>query len=48
VDNCIDMVEVPSGRSKVTWSELTQEQNQVTEDWVAMKAYREQAGIHIH
>jgi dihydropyrimidine dehydrogenase (NAD+) subunit PreA len=48
VDNCIEMVEVPSGRSAVTWSELSQQQPRVTEDWETMKAYREKAGIHIH
>ena len=44
----LQMVEVPSGRSAVTWSELSEQQTQVTEDWEAMKAYREQVGIHIH
>jgi dihydropyrimidine dehydrogenase (NAD+) subunit PreA len=48
VDDCIEMVELPSGRAKVTWSELSQQQPQVTEDWEAMKAYREKVGIQIH
>jgi dihydropyrimidine dehydrogenase (NAD+) subunit PreA len=48
VDDCIAMVEVPSGRSPVTWSELSQQQTRVTEDWETMKAYRERVGIHIH
>jgi dihydropyrimidine dehydrogenase (NAD+) subunit PreA len=48
VDNCIEMVELPSGRNKVTWSELSEHQTQVTEDWEAMEAYRDKAGIHIH
>ena len=48
VDDCIEMVELPSGRSQVTWSELSQTQTQVTEDWEAMKAYRENVGIDIH
>jgi dihydropyrimidine dehydrogenase (NAD+) subunit PreA len=48
VDNCIEMVELPSGRSEVTWSELSTQQTQVTEDWEAMQAYREKVGIHIH
>jgi dihydropyrimidine dehydrogenase (NAD+) subunit PreA len=48
VDDCIAMVEVPSGRESVTWGEITQKQPEVTEDWEAMKAYRERAGIHIH
>ena len=48
VDECIAMVEVPSGRSAVTWSELAQNQTPVTEDWEAMKAYRDKMGIDIH
>src|ERR1039457_3301549 len=48
VDDCIQMVELPSGRSEVTWSELSESQTQVTEDWETMKAYRERVGIHIH
>jgi len=48
VDNCIAMVELPSGREPVTWSELSEQQTQITEDWEAMKEYRERNGIHIH
>jgi dihydropyrimidine dehydrogenase (NAD+) subunit PreA len=48
VEECIEMVELPSGRESVTWQELTEKQNEVTEDWDAMKAYRERVGIHIH
>jgi dihydropyrimidine dehydrogenase (NAD+) subunit PreA len=48
VDDCIEMVELPSGQDKVTWNELTHQQSEIAEDWEAMKAYREQAGIHIH
>jgi dihydropyrimidine dehydrogenase (NAD+) subunit PreA len=48
VDDCIRMVELPSGRSPVTWSELSQQQSEVTEDWETMKEYRKQAGIEIH
>jgi dihydropyrimidine dehydrogenase (NAD+) subunit PreA len=48
VDDCIEMVELPSGRSEVTWNELSQNQTEVTEDWDTMKAYREKVGIHIH
>jgi dihydropyrimidine dehydrogenase (NAD+) subunit PreA len=48
VDNCIEMAEISSGRESVTWSELSEKQTAVTEDWEAMKAYREKAGIHIH
>jgi dihydropyrimidine dehydrogenase (NAD+) subunit PreA len=48
VDQCISMVEVPSGREPVTWGELSEREGAVTEDWEAMKAWRERAGIHIH
>jgi len=48
VDNCISMVEVPSGRDSVTWSEISRQQPEVTEDWETMKIYRERVGIHIH
>ena len=48
VDDCIAMVEVASGRDSITWSELTEQQTPVTEDWEKMKAYRERVGIHIH
>ena len=48
VDDCISMVELSSGREKVTWSELSQKRTEVTEDWEAMKQYRDEAGIHIH
>jgi dihydropyrimidine dehydrogenase (NAD+) subunit PreA len=42
------MVEVPSGRDSVTWSEISRQQPEVTEDWETMKIYRERVGIHIH
>jgi len=48
VDDCISMIEVPSGREAVTWSELSQNKTEVTEDWEAMKQYRDKVGIHIH
>jgi dihydropyrimidine dehydrogenase (NAD+) subunit PreA len=48
VDNCIEMIEVPSGREPITWSELSRTQPAVTEDWDAMQAYRDRVGIHIH
>ena len=48
VDHCIEMVELPSGREPVTWQELISSQTEVTEDWEAMKKYRERVGIHIH
>jgi dihydropyrimidine dehydrogenase (NAD+) subunit PreA len=48
VDRCIEMVEVPSGRAPVTWEQLAASQPEVTEDWEAMKKYREKVGIHVH
>jgi dihydropyrimidine dehydrogenase (NAD+) subunit PreA len=48
VDDCISMVELPSQRETVTWSELSEHKTEITEDWEAMKKYREQVGIHIH
>ena len=48
VEDCIAMVELPSGRPSVTWDEHTQSQPDVTEDWNKMMAYREKMGIHIH
>jgi len=48
VDDCISMIELPSGRESVTWGELSQNKPEVTEDWEAMKEYRDQVGIHIH
>ena len=48
VENCIQMVEVPSGRASSTWDEVSRERPEVTEDWEAMKRYRETLGIHIH
>jgi dihydropyrimidine dehydrogenase (NAD+) subunit PreA len=48
VDDCIEMVELRSGREPVTWSELSEKNTEITEDWEAMKAYRERVGIHIH
>jgi len=48
VDDCISMVEMPSGRADTTWSRLTTEQPEVGSDWEAMKAYRKRVGIDIH
>jgi dihydropyrimidine dehydrogenase (NAD+) subunit PreA len=48
VDQCIDMVEAPPVRESVTWDQLTQSLPAVTEDWEAMKRYRERHGIIIH
>jgi dihydropyrimidine dehydrogenase (NAD+) subunit PreA len=48
VDSCIAMVELPPERESVTWSELSAQKAEITEDWEAMKEYRKQVGIHIH
>jgi dihydropyrimidine dehydrogenase (NAD+) subunit PreA len=48
VEDCIAMVELPSGRPSVTWDELSQKQREVTEDWDKMLQYREKMGIQIH
>ena len=48
VDDCIVMVDAPSLRPSVTWDELTVREPDVTTDWAAMSAYREQHGITIH
>src|SRR6202171_567574 len=47
VEDCIHMVEEPSGRPPVTWGQLSQSKREVTEDWEQMKVYREKMGIHI-
>ena len=48
VENCIQLVELPSGKPSVTWDELTRTQRAVTEDWQQMEQYRHKMGIHIH
>jgi dihydropyrimidine dehydrogenase (NAD+) subunit PreA len=48
VTDCIEMVELPSGRPSTTWEELSQTRAEVTEDWDAMARYREELGIDIH
>jgi dihydropyrimidine dehydrogenase (NAD+) subunit PreA len=48
VEGCIEMATVPPAREAVTWSELVSSQRAVTEDWEAMKRYRERMGIRIH
>jgi dihydropyrimidine dehydrogenase (NAD+) subunit PreA len=48
VEDCIQMIEEPSGRDPVTWGQLSELQREVTEDWEKMKAYREKMGIEIH
>lgn len=48
VENCIQMVELPSRRPSVTWDELSKKQREVTEDWAKMEQYRKSMGIQIH
>ncbi len=48
VENCISMVEAPSGRESVTWDQLAKSRPEVTEDWDAMQKYRDETGIEIH
>src|ERR1700759_1411050 len=48
VEDCVRMIEEPSGRAPVTWAEISKSQREVTEDWEKMKQYREKNGIHIH
>jgi dihydropyrimidine dehydrogenase (NAD+) subunit PreA len=48
VEDCIRMIEEPSGRPPLTWGQLSESQREVTEDWEKMKKYREKMGIQIH
>jgi dihydropyrimidine dehydrogenase (NAD+) subunit PreA len=48
VEDCIRMIEEPSGRPPVTWGQLSESQREVTEDWEQMQKYREKMGIQIH
>jgi dihydropyrimidine dehydrogenase (NAD+) subunit PreA len=48
VEDCIEMVELPSGRPSVTWDQLTKTQPGVAEDWKQMEKYRAKSGIDIH
>jgi dihydropyrimidine dehydrogenase (NAD+) subunit PreA len=48
VEDCIRMIEEPSGRPSLTWGQLSESQREVTEDWEKMKKYREKMGIQIH
>jgi len=48
VEDCIRMIEEPSGRAPITWKDISDAQREVTEDWEKMKQYREKMGIHIH
>ncbi len=48
VEHCIAMEEVSSGRDPITWDQLVNSRREVTEDWEAMKKYRDEKGIHVH
>jgi dihydropyrimidine dehydrogenase (NAD+) subunit PreA len=48
VEHCIEMVELPPERASLTWDQLSKSQPEVTEDWEAMKRYREKMGIEVH
>jgi dihydropyrimidine dehydrogenase (NAD+) subunit PreA len=48
VEDCIHMVEEPSGRVQVTWDQISRTEPAVTEDWEKMQKYRDKMGIHIH
>jgi dihydropyrimidine dehydrogenase (NAD+) subunit PreA len=48
VEDCIRMIEEPSGRPSVTWGQLSESQHEVTENWEKMQEYRQKMGIHIH
>ena len=47
VDDCITMESVPSGRTPVTWDQLTKAKPELG-DWDAMEKYRKEVGIEIH
>jgi dihydropyrimidine dehydrogenase (NAD+) subunit PreA len=48
VEHCIEMVELPPERASLTWDQLSKSQPEVTEDWEAMKRYREKMRIEVH
>jgi dihydropyrimidine dehydrogenase (NAD+) subunit PreA len=48
VEHCIEMVELPPRAPSVTWDQIAKSRPEVTENWEAMKRYREEHGIHIH
>jgi len=48
VEDCIQMIALPSGRDPVTWDELAKSRPDVTENWEAMQEYRKKLGIHVH
>jgi len=47
VEDCITMTPVPSGRTPITWAQLTQARPEIS-DWEGMEAYRKEVGIEIH
>jgi len=48
VEDCIDMVELSASRPSITWDQLSKSKPEVTQNWEAMKQYREEQGINIH
>ncbi|MEY8577025.1 NAD-dependent dihydropyrimidine dehydrogenase subunit PreA [Corynebacteriaceae bacterium 6-324] len=48
IDNCIEMVTVPSGREPVTWNQLTTANPEIANDWNVMQQWRDSVGIDIH
>lgn len=48
VQDCITMVDVPSGRESITWDRLQEVNPAATTQWPDMLAYREDVGIDIH
>jgi dihydropyrimidine dehydrogenase (NAD+) subunit PreA len=48
VEGCIEMVDVPSSKSSITWAQISASRPEVTTDWDAMSDYRKEVGIHIH
>lgn len=48
VEDCIRMVEVAPRHEAVTWDQLCKTNPAATEDWEAMKEYRQKLGIEIH
>jgi dihydropyrimidine dehydrogenase (NAD+) subunit PreA len=48
VEACIEMATVQPDRPPITWAQLVQSEPEVTEDWQAMKRYRERMRINIH
>jgi dihydropyrimidine dehydrogenase (NAD+) subunit PreA len=48
VEDCIQMIEEPSGRSPISWDQIAHTQPEVTEDWNKMQQYRQKMGIEIH